>query len=365
MLEELQERLPLRAVLFVDGVFGQPEAKTAHGILRHSEIFQTVAIIDRSMAPADSWAVVSGTNLPVVATLKDALSLEPEVLVVALTESDYGEWVDDSFIEKPRQPGDLPEFWVEQIRQAIDRRMDIVSCLHQPLARTKLADRLSGQQKIVDIRQPYHDPPKYSGRRKRNRAKVIHVAGSDSVVGKRTTALELYHSAKLADINAGYIGTGQTCLLIGCDRGAVIDQTPVFQVAGLVEHLIQDAAPHRDLLLIKGQASVTHPAFGGLATGILQGSQPDAVIFAHDPDRTRRYHWEHLPVSDLEKEIRLVEQLGGAPVAAISTRGSANVERLRTLGIPVADPLAPNGAKELLAAALDASKFAALAGQAN
>lgn len=53
-------------------------------------------------------------------------------------------------------------------------------------------------------------------------------------------------------MNSGYVSTGQTCLLTGCSEGAIIDRTPVFQAAGLVEHLVQKAEPRHDLLITKG-----------------------------------------------------------------------------------------------------------------
>nr|WSW42270.1 NAD-dependent epimerase/dehydratase family protein [Streptomyces sp. NBC_01001] len=98
---------------------------------------------------------------------------------------------------------------------------------------------------------------------------------------------------------------------------------------------------------VHGQLPEPRPAFGGMAGAILQGSQPDAVIFAHDAERASRYHWDHLPLADLEAEIRMAEALGGAPVAAITTRGRDNVCRLRRLGLPVADVLDGDGAAVL------------------
>ncbi|MFG2525779.1 DUF1611 domain-containing protein [Streptomyces sp. NPDC048527] len=345
-------------MLFADGVFNQPEGKTAHGIIRHSRIFRPVAVIDRTLAPGSTESVLPGTDVPVVGSLENVLDLRPEALVVALTESDYGEWKDGVFLHAPRQAGDLPEFWRQEIHSAVRHGLHIISCLHQHLARTELADQLGVGQHIVDIRRPYDNPPKYSGRRQRSRAKVIHVAGSDCVIGKRTAALQMRAAADRLGIDSGYIGTGQTCMLVGCDNGAIIDRTPVFQAAGLVERLIEEVESERDLLFVKGQASVLHPAFGGLASAILQGSQADAVVFVHDPRRRQRYHWEHLPIGDLQTEIKLVEELGGAPVVAVATRGEDNVERLRHIGLPVADPLTRGGSETLLNAALEAAGLA-------
>ncbi|WP_158707043.1 MULTISPECIES: DUF1611 domain-containing protein [Streptomyces] len=339
---------PLRAVIFADGVFGQLEGKTAQGVLRHSSVLETVAVIDRSLAGGTTGGVVAGTDVPIVASLDEAVEFRPEALVVALTESDYGESMDGRFLHTPRMPGDLPEFWWEQIHAAVRGGLHVISCLHLQLLTTDLVDLLAEGQRIIDVRRLHEELPKYSGRSHRTRARLVHVAGSDCVVGKRTTALQLQSAGRSRGVDVGYIGTGQTCLLVGASEGAIVDRTPVFHAAGLVEHLVQKADPRHDLLVIKGQASVMHPAFGGLATAILQGSQPDAVVFVHDPQREVRYHWEHLPIADPEDEIALVERLSGAPVAAIATRGRENVKNLGHLGLPVVDVLDGDGAAHLM-----------------
>ncbi|KOT60758.1 hypothetical protein ADK43_13950 [Streptomyces rimosus subsp. rimosus] len=341
-------RLPLRSVLFADGVFGLLEGKTAQGVLRHSTVLEAVAVVDRLHTSGSTASVVPGTDVPVVSSLEEALRFQPEALVIAMTESDHVEVVDGEVKHAPRQPGDLPEFWWEQIATAVRNGLHVISCLHLQLRHTEFADKTAEGQQLVDVRRPYDELPKYSGRLQRSRAKLVHVAGSDCVVGKRTVALQLHREAQARGIDSGYVGTGQTCLLAGCTEGAIIDRTPVFQAAGLVEHLVQRADPRHDLLIIKGQASVLHPAFGGLATAILQGSQPDAVVFVHDPRRSRRYHWEHLPVHDPRSEIRIVEELGGAPVVAVATRGRENVDRLRSLGLPVVDVLDGDGTAVLM-----------------
>ncbi|MEU8589999.1 DUF1611 domain-containing protein [Streptomyces sp. NPDC048664] len=344
------ERLPLRVVLFADSVFEHAEGKTAQGILRHSEALHPIAVVDRFCTASNSGEVVAGTDVPVVSSVREALSLEPDALVMALTESDHVERIDGAVRHAPKPPGDLPAFWREEITTALAHGLDVISCLHLRLAESELARGLRKGQLIVDVRKPYEELPKYSGRRERTRAKVVHVTGSDCVIGKRTAALQLYREARERGIEAGYVGTGQTCLLVGCTEGAIVDRTPVFQAAGLVEHLVLRAESRHDLLVIKGQASVLHPAFGGLATAILQGAQPDAVVFVHDPQRQFRYHWEHIALGPVEREIELVEQLGGAPVVALATRGEENVQRLRYLGLPVVDALAPDGPSRLLGA---------------
>jgi len=341
-------RLPLRAVLFADGVFDQPEGKTAHDILRYSTIFKPIAIVDRALAPADSSRAVPGTNVPIFAAVEEAAYLQPEAFIMALTESDYGEWSGSVFIQMPRAPGHLPEFWKQQLSAAARMGFHIISCLHFQLAESSFLDLTKHDQQLIDIRHSLDEAPRYYGRHAQRRAKVVHVSGSDCSVGKRTAALQLNRAARELGIDSGYIGTDQTCLLVGCDEGAIVDCAPARDAAGLVEELIEKAVSNRDILFVKGQASVLHPAFGGLATAILQGSQPDAVIFVHDPTRTRRYQWEHLPVGNPMMEIELIQALGKAPVVAVATHGRDNAERLRCLPVPIIDPSTRDGARELL-----------------
>ncbi|NDZ80661.1 DUF1611 domain-containing protein [Streptomyces sp. SID10853] len=353
MLAEEFSRLPLRAVLFADGVLAHPEGKTAQGVLRHSTVLETVAVVDRSHGARTTAGAVPGTDVPVVSSVEQALAYAPDAFVVAMTESDHGETADGAFRHVPLPSGDLPAFWWDQLRAAAGAGLHILSCLHLQLAGTELREQMADGRRIVDIRRPHPHLPKYSGRSGRTRASVVHVAGSDCVVGKRTAALEIQRAARARGVNTGYVGTGQTCQLVGCTTGAIIDRAPVFQAAGLVEHLVLAADPHHDLLITKGQASVLHPAFGGLATSILQGSRPDAVVFVHDPRRRTRYHWEHLPVAAPEREIPLLEELGGAPVVAVVTRGRENVRALGGLGLPVVDVL--DGGADTVIDAVDAA----------
>jgi uncharacterized NAD-dependent epimerase/dehydratase family protein len=341
-------RLPLRAVLFADGVFDQPEGSTAHSILRHSTIFKPIAIVDRALAPADSSRAVPGTHVPIFASVEEAAYLQPEAFIMALTESDYGEWFDSVFIPSPRAPGHLPEFWKQQLSAAARMGFHIISCLHFRLAGSSFVELTRNDQQLIDLRHQQEQALKYSGHRTRHRAKVVHIAGSDCAVGRRAIISQLNRTARELGINSGIIGTDQTCLLVGCDEGAIIDGTPISQAAGLVEGLIEKAGPKWDMLFVKGQASVLHPAFGGLATAILQGAQPDAVVFVHDPSRVRRYQWEHLPVGNPMLEIELIQALGKAPVVAVATHGRDNAERLRGLPVPVIDSFTHDGARELL-----------------
>lgn len=351
-LSTLFQNSPVPAALFCDGVFSLPEGKSAQGVIRHSMLFNTVVVIDRHLAGSHTDRFIPNSSIPIVASLEEALVYDPQAFVISMTESDYGVWENDEFIRQPNEPGDLPCFWESQIIAALKGGLHVISCLNGSLLQRFDTVRIRANQHIVDLRTPSSIQHKFSGRNKRKRAQVIHIAGSDSVIGKRTTALQLYREAIRQGVIAGYIGTGQTCQLIGCDEGAVVDQSSGFYATGLIEKMIDNIDESFDVLFIKGQASVYHPAFGGLASSILYGSQPDAIIFVHNPDRTHRYHWEHLPIKDIKEEIRTLEEMTGAPVVGIATRGLENIDKLKSLvSIPVADPLLNDGTQVLLSAA--------------
>jgi uncharacterized NAD-dependent epimerase/dehydratase family protein len=64
--------------------------------------------------------------------------------------------------------------------------------------------------------------------------------------------------------------------------------------------------------VVEGQGSLFHASFAGVSTGLLHGSQPDALVLCHEPTRT---HMRGLPtyaLPDLEsclQQNELVAQL--------------------------------------------------------
>jgi len=65
----------------------------------------------------------------------------------------------------------------------------------------------------------------------------------------------------------------------------------------------------KDLIIVEGQASLSHPAYGVETLAVLYGSQPDAVIMVHDPFRGTRDGFPTMKVPSPKEEIRLIETL--------------------------------------------------------
>ena len=66
------------AVVLANGKFTTPNGKTAHGLVRGSDRFRVVAVVDPELAGRDAGEVLDGrpAGIPVVADLDEAIVLE-------------------------------------------------------------------------------------------------------------------------------------------------------------------------------------------------------------------------------------------------------------------------------------------------
>ncbi|MEA5407944.1 NAD-dependent epimerase/dehydratase family protein [Haloarculaceae archaeon H-GB2-1] len=208
---------------------------------------------------------------------------------------------------------------------------------------------------IVDVRKPpsESDLRVGDGRAADADADVVVTMGTDCAVGKRTTTFELYRAARDAGIDAGWVATGQTGLMVGAQRGLVVDRVPADFTAGAVEDLVTAVAEDHDLVFVEGQASLTHRAYAGVTLAVLHGSDADAVVMVDDPDREERTHFDRLTVAGVEAERRAIEAVSDSQVVALSTWGDPAVEGDRH-GLPAANVYHSEGASDLLDSVLEA-----------
>jgi len=78
-----------RAIVLTNGLFDTENAKTAHGLVRESNRYTIVAVIDSVHAGNDAGVLLDGKNrnIPIYATIEEALILDPQVCIVGVATS--------------------------------------------------------------------------------------------------------------------------------------------------------------------------------------------------------------------------------------------------------------------------------------
>ena len=181
------------------------------------------------------------------------------------------------------------------------------------------------QVELIDVRK---EPPLDMMHRFANLCRDIPairipVLGTDSSIGKRTTAIELTKALNENGDKAVFVTTGQTGILQGLRYGLPLDSIQGDYIVGELENAIMDAYQNETprAIIIEGQGSVSHPAYVCGTRAIITASQPNGIILQHAPKRKyRNFRKEELklPMPDLEKEIKMIEMFADAKVIAIT-----------------------------------------------
>jgi uncharacterized NAD-dependent epimerase/dehydratase family protein len=257
--------------------------------------------------------------------------------------------------------GRLPIEWRKDIILAMWNGLDIINGLHTFFNDDEEFARIAKEKGVTihDVRRPPKELRIFDGsiRKIKDRVKIVTLVGTDSSIGKRTAATALAQEARKRGIKAGWVATGQTGLMIGCDTGYAFDQLPADYLSGMLEKAILDAADKGlELIFIEGQGAICHPAYSGIALALLHGSQPDCIIMCHDPKREKLVYF-NWPIAEMDDEIKVVEKLttsSHAKVVGVATTGKENIEIIKRFSkLPVADVLLPGGDALLLDAILE------------
>jgi len=333
-------------IVLAEGEFGRPGGKTANGVVMHSSLFDVRVVIDSTCEANDAGVALdndAAAGIPVVDDMTAAMERAPDATALVVGVAPAG--------------GALPPEWVEDIHQAMRGGCDVVAGLHVFLSEQPEWQELAEEcgVRLVDVRKPpsENDLCIADGRSLDVDATVILTMGTDCAVGKRTTTFELYRAAEAAGLDAGWVATGQTGIMVGADRGVVIDRVPADFTAGVVEEMVCAVADDHDYVFVEGQAALTHHAYSGVTLSILHGAAPDAVVLVDDPGRTHRTHFERLPVAGVAAERRAIEALSDATVAAVSTWAGAADAKTR-YDLPAANVYDEGGANDILTAVREA-----------
>ncbi|WP_339106639.1 DUF1611 domain-containing protein [Roseovarius rhodophyticola] len=330
------------AVVYCEGNFGQVDGKTANGLVRHSQAYRILSVIDSRLEGRDSGQVLDNVSnaIPIVEDLEAAVTGAaqiPDTLIYGMAPS----------------TGSMSPTDREVVLDAIALGMNIVSGLHEYLGDDPEISSAAHAANVTirDIRKPRpsKDMRLFDGRVSKVKAIRIAVLGTDCAIGKRTTATVLAKVLNARGIKTVLVGTGQTGLMQGAKYGIAMDAVPPQFCCGELERVIV-AASHGDepdVILIEGQGALSHPAFCTSAF-ILRGSQPHAVVLQHAPKRAHRCDFPTMPMPEPKSEIALIEAFADTQVIGVTinheTMTDAEVDRAidslsRDLGVPVTDAL--------------------------
>lgn len=343
------------ALIYCEGQFGLVDGKTAAGLVRHSELYDIVGVIDSFLAGKDAGEELGdkNRNIPIFSSLDAALEQLPEIPNCYI----YGKAPLDACISTAER---------SLVLAAIEQGMTIINGLHQFFSDDLEFSRKATEHgvQIKDIRKPpsLSDLHVFTGQIARVHIPVIAVLGTDCACGKMTTAVELNHALNQIGLKSVMVATGQTSLMQGAKYGAPMDALISQFAIGELEHAVVQAfdEEHPDVILIEGQSSVSHPAFMS-SLGILKGSLPDGVILQHPPGRQMRCDFPHLAMPTLEQEIQLIEAIAQTRVIAIAlSHENLTPQTLQTLihdyeqrlGLPTTDVLS-HGCQKLIQALSD------------
>jgi uncharacterized NAD-dependent epimerase/dehydratase family protein len=305
--------------------------KTMRGIVQYGP-HPVVAILDSTRA-GESYE-----GIPIVATVQEALPLEPTTAAVGVAT----------------QGGRFPPEWRELLKDSIRGGLDLESGLHEFISDdpelTALADEHGVE--LRDLRKPPADLNVPTGENLKVPATIVLTVGSDCAIGKKTVAVELDRAAQRRGLRSVFVPTGQTGIWIA-GWGIAIDAVVSDFLAGAAERLVvEGAARGGELLWVEGQGSLVHPAYSGVTMGLMHGAAPHVYVLVHKARATHTEGYPDHPLPPLPELVELHERaslpLRRAKVAAIAlhtgaleeAEARAEIARVwEETGLPADDPV--------------------------
>jgi uncharacterized NAD-dependent epimerase/dehydratase family protein len=303
------------AIVYCEGAFGTPNGKTAHGLVRRTKRYQVLSIIDSKHASEDAGQILDGKpkSIPVVPDLNAALKASFQA---RKTASHF-------VIGLAPDGGRLGSDDRQAVIEAIKAGLHVDSGLHDFLSEDEEITCLA-EEKKVRIRDVRKTPPRkdlhfFSGKIEQVTSLKVAVLGTDSAVGKRTTAWLIVDAFREAGYRAEMVGTGQTSWMQGAKYCIMLDSLINDFVSGEIEHAVWAAwkEENPDAVIIEGQGSLMNPAYPG-GFEILAAGRPDAVVLQHAPARKEYDGFPGYPIQPLSIQIKAIEIISGKPVAAVT-----------------------------------------------
>lgn len=331
------------AIVITGGFLDTNSAKTAHGLIRGTDRFTIVGVIDPMHPARDAGEILDGIprGIPVYDSLETYVNTAPKK-------------ASHCIIGVATKGGVIPDTLRQELKQALEFDFNLINGLHEYISDIPELAALAAQRNlsITDVRKPKRvkDLHFWSGTIKEVKCPKIAVLGTDCALGKRTTTRFLVETMRKAGFKAEMIYTGQTGWMQGAKYGFVFDSTLNDFISGEMEHAVvscyRDTKP--DIIFIEGQSSLRNPS-GPAGAEWIVSADADAVILQHHPRRKQYKDMEYYPayIADPKDEIALIRMYGAPTIALTLNTAKMSEEEARksaeayeqSLGIPVVLPL--------------------------
>ena len=303
------------AIVYCEGVFSTPNGKTAHGLVRRTERYNVLSVVDSTNAGKDAGFLLGEkpAGIPVHADIRESFSHfsvldnKPTHLVIGLAPDG----------------GRIDNRTKDDIKEAIKLGLNIDSGLHDFLSEDDEISQMAIENG-VDLRDIRKPPPRnrlhfFSGKIEEVDSLIVAVLGTDSAIGKRTSTWLLKDALAKKACSTEMVGTGQTAWMQGVRYGIILDSLINDFVSGEIEHAVWQAwqETHPDVILIEGQGSLMNPAYPG-GFEILAAGRPDVIVLQHAPGRKEYDGFPGYTLHPLDKQIQAVQLISEKPVVAIT-----------------------------------------------
>jgi uncharacterized NAD-dependent epimerase/dehydratase family protein len=301
------------AIVITGGKLDTISAKTAHGLIRGTDRFNIVGVIDSKLPGKDAGEVLDGIarNIPVYESIADFAKKSK-------SQAKY------CIVGLATKGGVIPDSLRAELHEALDHGYGLINGLHEFISDIpELADlaRKKGVE-IIDVRKPkkFKDLHFWSGKIKEVKCPKVAVLGTDCALGKRTTTRFLVDAMRKAGYKAEMVYTGQTGWMQGAKYGFVFDSTLNDFISGEMEHAVHTCymETRPDIIFIEGQSSLRNPS-GPAGAEWICSADADAVVLQHNPSRIHYKDMDYYPalVATPEQEIELI-RIYGAPTVAVT-----------------------------------------------
>jgi uncharacterized NAD-dependent epimerase/dehydratase family protein len=279
-------------ILLTGGVTDVGSAKTAVNLIRYRPE-QVVAVWDPANAGKYADEIFHHglpPSIPVIKSLDEAPSANTLTIGIAPAG------------------GKLPREMRAVIIEGLGRGLNVLSGLHEFISEDpeiKAAAETTGAQ-IMEVRK--NDERDVAHRKKIDeRCLRIHTVGHDCNVGKMVVSLEIAWELRRRQVEAKFVATGQTGIMIEGD-GCPIDAVVADFINGAAEKLVLKNQ-HFPVIVIEGQGSIVHPRYSAVTLGLLHGCMPDGLILCYEMGRKTVYGMDQIPIPSLARLKELYETM--------------------------------------------------------